>query len=518
MSILTNVLLIAAAFLLLALAVRTGKSIHTTGMATLFAIILFYSVWVLGNLIELNTSDFFWMLWGRNIQQIGVFFVPLFTLYFSINYTANDGLRRFAFFISIIEAISVLLIFTDQYHHIMRESVTVQPDAALGQALVVQSTRIGSALVAFNFCIPLISIVNLIAFARTVCPRLKRPLWLIIVSMFVTFLIALVQMTFLCNIGIHIPIPVLNLPCLVVFSLAVLKDGFVGVTPTAFSKVFEVIDQGIIVVDTCGKVIEYNRRADELMKDTAVSGELSTGSSITACITPEAHGLAEAFSIDSLPRELKNAQRNQYIALAYHALEAHQGRLIGYVLVLTDITLLKVRAEIDFLTGSYNREGLANAFADLSKEAEKAPFLSALIVDLDDFKQVNDTYGHLAGDVILRDFVGVAQSLLSEKRFLGRLGGDEFVVILPAEPSEAAQLAETLRQCVVSRAVPYLNSTIRYTVSVGIAGCENNGSCSLSDLLHRADLALYEAKHQGKNTVHAESAMHAVAAHTALIC
>jgi diguanylate cyclase (GGDEF)-like protein len=517
MPLLTNILLIAAAFLLIALAIRTGKSIRTTGMPSLFAIIIAFSIWVVGNLIELNTSDIHWMLWGRNIQQIGVFFTPLFTLYFSIEYTANDRLRRYAFFISIIQVISVLLIFTDQFHHIMRESVSLQPDAVLGQAFVVRSTKIGSALVAFNFCIPLISIVNLIAFTRTVSAQLKRPLWLIIISMFVTFLVALVQSTLLCNLGIHIPIPVWNLPCLVVFSFAVLKDGFVGVTPTAFSKVFEVIDQGIIVVDAHGKVIEYNRRADELMNETVVTGGLDIGTNITAYITHETPSFADAFSIEGLPKELKNDQRNQYIALAYHTLTSPQGRLIGYVLVLTDITLLKVRAEIDSLTGSYNREGLVNAFADLCKDAEKEPFLSALIVDLDDFKQVNDTYGHLAGDVILCDFVGVAQSLLSEKRFLGRLGGDEFVVILPAETGEAMTLAETLRELVSSRAVPYLNNTIRYTISVGIAGSKNNENCSLSDLLHRADLALYAAKHQGKNTVHAESAVNAIATHSVFI-
>jgi diguanylate cyclase (GGDEF)-like protein len=208
----------------------------------------------------------------------------------------------------------------------------------------------------------------------------------------------------------------------------------------------------------------------------------------------------EKFSIDDLPAELKNAQRNRYISLARHTLEAFRGRLVGYVIVLTDITLLKVRAEIDSLTGSYNREGLANAFSDLQKHSESNPYVSAMIIDLDNFKGINDTYGHSGGDVILRDFVSTAQALLSEKYFLGRLGGDEFVIVLSAEIEVAVAVAERLRKCVSERTVQYLNHKIQYTISVGVASCSND-ECSLSDLLHYADSALYKAKHQGKNLI-----------------
>jgi diguanylate cyclase (GGDEF)-like protein len=382
----------------------------------------------------------------------------------------------------------------------MRASVALQTDAVFGRAVAVRSTKIGSALVAFNFCIPLIALVNLAQFTRTVSAKLRRPLWLMIISILVTFIVAVVQSTLLSDIGINIPIPVLNLPCVVLLSYVVLRGGFIGVAPTAFNKVFEVIDQGIIVVDENGKVIEYNRRASELMEDIAYSGCLKTGSDIMELMSGQGSSAKEKFSIDDLPAELKNAQRNRYISLARHTLEAFRGRLVGYVIVLTDITLLKVRAEIDSLTGSYNREGLANAFSDLQKHSESNPYVSAMIIDLDNFKGINDTYGHSGGDVILRDFVSTAQALLSEKYFLGRLGGDEFVIVLSAEIEVAVAVAERLRKCVSERTVQYLNHKIQYTISVGVASCSND-ECSLSDLLHYADSALYKAKHQGKNLI-----------------
>ena len=139
--------------MLIALAIRTGTNLKIIGMPALFAMIVFFMVWVIGNLVEVNSSEFHWMLWGRNIQQVGVFFTPLCTLYFSISYTANRRLGKVAYIISAIQVVSVFLIFTDQYHHIMRLSVLLQTDTVFGRAIAVRSTKIGSALVAFNFCI-----------------------------------------------------------------------------------------------------------------------------------------------------------------------------------------------------------------------------------------------------------------------------------------------------------------------------------------------------------------------------
>ncbi len=498
MQLLQNILLIASCFMLVALCTRTAANIRVVAMPALLAMILFFMVWVVGNLVEINAAGFTGMLWGRNLQQIGVFFTPLSTLYFSMDYTANRKLRKFAYAITVIQVVSVLLIFTDQHLHLMRESVALQADPVLGRALVVRSTRLGSALVAFNFCIPLIAVANLVLFTRTVSPRLRRPLWLIITSILVTFVVAAIQSTVLCEMGINIPIPVWNLPCVALLSYAVLRGGFIGVAPTAFNKVFEVIDQGIIVVDENGRVIEFNRPAAELMADVAQAGRLQTGADIGELLSGQGDAGEGAFSIDALPAELTSAARDRYISLARHALEAFSGKLVGYVIVLTDITLLKVRAEIDSLTGSYNREGLSNAFLDLQKHTEGETQLSAMIIDMDDFKSINDTYGHSGGDVILRDFVGTARDVLSERHYLGRLGGDEFVVVLAAENAVALALAERLRKRIAERSVPFLNHRIRYTVSIGVATCPT-AECTLSVLLHRADLALYQAKHHGKN-------------------
>ncbi len=501
MGLLQNILLISSCLLLMALAIHTGAKFNIMGMPALFAMVVFFMVWVVGNLIEVNASTFEWMLWGRNIQQIGVFFTPLCTFYFSIEYTANRKLRVPAYIISFVQVVSVLLIFTDQYHHIMRISVELQTDAVFGHAIVVQSTAIGSILVAFNFCIPLIAVVILVLFVRSVSNKLRRPLWLIIISIFATFVIATVQSTVLSDIGIIIPIPVLNLPCVVLLFYAVLSGGFLGITPIALNKVFEVIDQGIIVIDNNGNVIEFNRRASELINDFIYYDSLKIGSNISKLMhdIPKNSGKLHV-SVDNLPTVLPKSQSGRYISLARHKLERSGGGVFGNVLVLTDITLLKERAELDSLTGIYNREGMTTAYSELQKHSESNPNVSAIIIDLDDFKNINDTYGHFGGDMILRDLVNTMQAFLAGKYVLGRLGGDEFIVILPVEIEEAFVFAENLRKCVSERIIQYLSHKIQYTISAGVAGCISQDN-SLNDLLHRADLALYRSKQRGKNTI-----------------
>ena len=499
MALLQNILLIFSCIMLFVLALRTGTKFNAIGAPSLFAMVTFFLVWVIGNLIEVNTSTFQLMLFGRNIQQIGVFFTTLCTLYFSIDYTANDKLRKPANVIALIQAISVVLIFTDQYHHLMRKSVELQTDAVFGNALVVSSTSLGTFLVAFNFCLPLIALTILVLFSRTISSKLRRPLHLIMLSIFLTVLVAILQSTFLSSAGIIIPIPVWNVPCVVMLCFAVFRSGFLGLTPIAMNKVFEVIDQGIIVLDGTGRILEFNRRAAELTNAVTNSDSLRIGSDLSGLLYKAKEKPADAvFSTDQFPEELTDRQRSVFLSLTHHALETSGRNSMGYVLVLTDITLLKSRAEIDPLTGIYNREGITNAYLHYQTNAETNPFVSAMVIDLDSFKSINDTYGHFGGDSILKDLVGTAKTLLPGNYAMGRLGGDEFVVLLSAEPDEALFAAERLRQYISEKSVPYLNHRIKYTISVGVAGGMVQES-SLTDLLRQADLALYQSKQQGKN-------------------
>ena len=121
-----------------------------------------------------------------------------------------------------------------------------------------------------------------------------------------------------------------------------------------------------------------------------------------------------------------------------------------------------------------------------------------MMLDIDHFKLVNDTYGHSAGDNALQELVKSCRSVSRDSDILGRIGGEEFAICCPdATLSGALTLAERVRQACEALSLRTPNATFSITVSIGLAqlGAEE----SLQDALHRADLLLYSAKKQGRN-------------------
>lgn len=172
---------------------------------------------------------------------------------------------------------------------------------------------------------------------------------------------------------------------------------------------------------------------------------------------------------------------------------------IGVVLMATD----KLRAEFehlashDSLTGALTRRALLEACArELERGRRKDRVSSLLIMDLDHFKNVNDTHGHQAGDRVLVDFVGRVNGLLRRPDQFGRLGGEEFVALLPeTSADEALLVAERIRSEVErARGIPGC------TVTIGVAS-STPAEESVDAILSRADEALYAAKNAGRNCV-----------------
>jgi diguanylate cyclase (GGDEF)-like protein len=125
---------------------------------------------------------------------------------------------------------------------------------------------------------------------------------------------------------------------------------------------------------------------------------------------------------------------------------------------------------------------------------------SAVLIDLDRFKAINDRYGHDAGDRVLAHFAACAKKVLRERDILGRVGGEEFLIIMPGASREQAHtVIERLQAHVRRQHITLGGVTVSYTFSAGIAEWER--SKTLDGLYHEADQALYMAKHAGRNQV-----------------
>ncbi len=159
----------------------------------------------------------------------------------------------------------------------------------------------------------------------------------------------------------------------------------------------------------------------------------------------------------------------------------------------------KKEAQYDALTGLLNRRSLDE---DLARLDSANISYALLILDIDNFKQINDTYGHLVGDEVLKEVGEILRTYVRKNTKAYRYGGEEFVVVLPGGDEKAAKIVgERLREVVETRGVKLPNTAqmLLFTASFGAAIKKDHES--YKDVLQRADEALYEAKKSGKNRV-----------------
>lgn len=192
----------------------------------------------------------------------------------------------------------------------------------------------------------------------------------------------------------------------------------------------------------------------------------------------------------------------------------HVGLALRNALAFKEV---KLRADRDGLTRLYNRRSFDERLVyEIKRRARYHHDLSLLMVDLDHFKSVNDTYGHKAGDLVLRKVGEILSTVFRTTDLAARYGGEEFVVLLPHTSEEAAwKLAERVRTAIEDCAFHFDGQDFAVTASIGVASVEGGSLSSDDDLVLKADKALYQAKNNGRNMV-VVSGQKSAAAHNAV--
>jgi len=287
----------------------------------------------------------------------------------------------------------------------------------------------------------------------------------------------------------------------------------------------EASPDGILVVDEHAVVVSHNRRFFEVwdIPDQGLQGShpgSAEGGPHAPVLEAELARVADPEGFLRRVRELyadHHAEDHCEIELRdgrtierrTTGIRGADGHYLGRVWFFRDVTprkraerALRELATQDPLTGVSNRRRFFEAARHEFERARrhKRP-LSILMLDVDEFKGVNDCHGHAAGDMMLKALCTVLQASVRKIDFVGRLGGEEFGVLLPeAELPVAAQIAERCRRAVEASVARDGGKELKFTASFGVAAL-SDADGSAEDCLRRADAALYRAKQRGRNRV-----------------
>jgi diguanylate cyclase (GGDEF)-like protein len=162
---------------------------------------------------------------------------------------------------------------------------------------------------------------------------------------------------------------------------------------------------------------------------------------------------------------------------------------------------LRIKATYDALTGLYNRGAIVDILKNaISRRERKVYPLSIILADLDHFKRTNDTYGHPAGDEVLREVTRRGTRVLRPYDSFGRYGGEEFLIVLPeCDGGGALAVAERVRLAIAGKPVLTISGPIPSSMSLGVAEAEREDCSQFDTFIQRADKALYQAKNRGRD-------------------
>ena len=262
-----------------------------------------------------------------------------------------------------------------------------------------------------------------------------------------------------------------------------------------YRNLFLNASEGILIVNRTGRVLSANRVAKELLQNA----DMDVGEAVVTYI-PEYR-----YDMDYHQHEtelLLNGQK-RYLSMTQYPIDEWKNDTTK-LLVLTDLTQarqmrecekeqLLEKSNIDQLTGLFSRQYLRDKYEN---EARCAVRTALLFIDVDDFKNINDTYGHLVGDVVLKELAACIKNNVRIANDAVRFGGDEFVIVLENVSAEEAYLvAERIRSCAGELDFYSAESKFHITLSIGLI----EGAAPLNELLEKADRAMYASKNKGKN-------------------
>jgi diguanylate cyclase (GGDEF)-like protein len=310
--------------------------------------------------------------------------------------------------------------------------------------------------------------------------------------------------------GLDITPITLGITCALIY-YGMFHCGMFDLAPLARNLIFNSMRDAVLILDTSDRLLDFNPAAKGLLP---ILNKRNLGTEILPMLANTPH-FAEAVrrAEERAAVEMEDAADRSYEVRTWPLMTASShstSRLVGRAVIFEDVTArvrlreeLRGRAETDPLTGVGNRRRFHQALeAECNRFSRYKVPVSVLMIDLDFFKEVNDQFGHPAGDAVLCRVAQQLQGSIRKSDILARYGGEEFAVLLPATMEHGARIiAERIRVTIEQQPIEVDGFRIPMSVSVGVASLSKAGYTSPETLVKNADMALYQAKAAGRNRV-----------------
>ena len=451
---------------------------------------LFY---VFGNLLEITAPTLETAFYGIRVQYMGAPFILPLTYLFNREFYGKKRLTPIK--VGLIFVIPVVSMLALQAFPLVRLHYADIWYSTNGYIASVQHTNgityyLGTAV---NYICLILSLKLIFERIRH-GGRLQRLQSLMLLTGWVIPLATNISFIFLSDDHSYDLTPIAYVTAMAVLLYLALAHNLLDVLPLARAQVMAELEDAFIVCDDGLRFLDANLSARRLFP------ELST-------LTPgESMERVKGFQSGGEVRMSAGGTEQHYKITANRILRGTRNS--GICVVFRNVTVenrllenLQRQATVDALTGVYNR----GAFFDLAgtvleQDKTKALGFALLMIDLDHFKQVNDTYGHPFGDAVLKATADMIRNHFCKGDIVGRYGGEEFAVLLECvSDAQAVTAAGVLQKAIEDMPVCCQAQSIRVTVSIGIAYCPAGAGQTLESLLAQADEALYLSKSRGRN-------------------
>lgn len=498
------------------------------GLISLTLLLISMGLWAGAYAVQLMPVPQAVKVFLPNITYIGVVAVPTLFLLFAATFANLERCisRRLVLALSLEPLVTLLLVWTNQYHHLIFTSVTRRGEDGFTWSELVHGSWYHVNLT-YSYAVIVVGIAVLVFGLLRASSLMKKQYYIMLVAALVPWLGNVVGEYFLDRFTFDIT-PLTFGFASVLFTYSVIQERFMDLIAVARGRLIENMSDGVLVLDVQNHILDINPAMQRLLDRPAAS---LLGHHIMDVLETETDPNTSILHGEKTRTEVRLPHTpDRYLDMRVTPLLDKHQHLNGRLMVFRDVTegklvekklrqandrlqnqlieigtlqsKLRAQAIRDPLTDLFNRRYLDETLdRELARATRERYPVCVILMDLDHFKLVNDTYGHEAGDQVLKALAATLSAHNRRGDFACRFGGEEFVVVMPNITAEVAyQRAEKLRLLLGSLQIPYGKIQLSTTISMGIACYPSNGE-DRETLLRAADRAMYAAKKAGRDHI-----------------